>query len=246
MSQHAQPNGPPRRMTKRDARGQEDDARRQEYAARCLAGGEQLLRAFPARLDPLAPERVPRRHRPPRPPRAPQRGTQDRSFQGLGVLLLPFYWFAAAGAVLMAPVEALADKLLEWMWRGFGIRRLVRGRVWQGGWQSDAGRFVIAVRAADGRGLYENDNFLLTFTDRRVLLLSSPRSPERETPELLAEYPRQVLALRSEPHPARHRNRVDVAFPDGSWVALAIGSRDRVGDVRQSLAAGSPAPGFRS
>ncbi|MER6421695.1 hypothetical protein [Streptomyces sp. NPDC001137] len=162
------------------------------------------------------------------------------------MLLLAFYWFAAAGAVLMAPVEALADKLLEWMWRGFGIRRLVRGRVWQGGWQSDAGRFVIAVRAAGGRGLYENDSFLLTFTDRRVLLLSSPRSPERETPELLAEYPRQVLALRSEPHPARHRNRLDVAFPDGSWVALAVGSRDQVGEVRQSLAAGRPAPGFRS
>ena len=116
------------------------------------------------------------------------------------------------------------------------VPRLVRGRVWQGGWQSDAGRFVIAVRAADGRGLYENDSFLMAFTDRRVLLLSSPRSPERETPELLAEYPRQVLALRSEPHPARHRNRVDLAFPDGSWVALAIGRRDEVPDVRRYLA----------
>jgi hypothetical protein len=212
----------------------ERDARRQEYVARSLPGGEQLYRAFSAGLDPLAPERVPRRHRPPRPPK---RGTQDRSFRGLRVLLLPFYWFMMAGALLMAPVEALADKLQEWLWRGFGIRRLVRGRVWQGGWQSDAGRFVIAVRAGDRRGSYENNSFLLTFTDRRALLLSSPLSPERETPELFGEYPRHVLALRSEPHPARHRNRVDLAFPDGSWVALAIGRRDEVGDVRRYLGA---------
>ncbi|MEV6942456.1 hypothetical protein AB0N07_10705 [Streptomyces sp. NPDC051172] len=202
----------------------ERDVRRQEYAARCLPSGERLQRAYLAGLDPLAPERVPRRHRPPR---------------ARGGLL-------AAVGVLATPVQELADKLHEWMWRGFGVWRLVRGRVWQGGWQSDAGRFVIAVRAADGRGLYENDSFLLTFTDRRVLLLSSALSPEREAPELLAEYPRQALALRSEPHPARHRNRVDLAFPDGSWVALAIGSRDQVDDVRQHLATGSPAPGFRS
>lgn len=195
----------------------ERDVRRQEYAARCLPGGEHLQRAYPAGLDPLAPERVPRRHRPP-------------GARGGGL---------AAVAVLLTPVQELADKLQEWMWRGFGIWRLVRGRVWQGGWQSDAGRFVIAVRAADGRGLYENNSFLLTFTDRRVLLLSSALSPERETPELLAEYPRQVLALRSKPHPARHRNRVDLAFPDGSWVALAIGRREQVDEVRRYL-------GFRS
>lgn len=193
----------------------EQDVSRQEYASRCLPGGEQLQRAYRAGLDPLAPERVPRRHR-------PRRSRQDGFF--------------AAVAVLVTPVQELADKLQEWMWRGFGVRRLVRGRVWQGGWQSDAGRFVIAVRAADGRGLYENNSFLLTFTDRRVLLLNSPLSPERETPELLAEYPRKVLALRSEPHPARHRNRVDVAFPDGSWVALSLGKRDEVPDVRRYLA----------
>jgi hypothetical protein len=216
----------------------EGDVRRLEYAARCLASGEQLHRVFSAGLDPLAPERIPRRHRPPR----ARSGTEDRSFRGLRVLLLPIYWIAAAGAVLTYPLEKLED----WFWRGFGIRRLVRGRVWQGGWQSDAGRFVIAVRAGDRRGSFENDNFLLTFTDHRVLLLSKPLSPERETPKLYGEFPRHVLALRSEPHPARHRNRVDLAFPDGSWVALAIGSRDEVADVKQYLAAGTPAGGFRS
>ncbi|MFF4800066.1 hypothetical protein ACFY1U_16920 [Streptomyces sp. NPDC001351] len=207
----------------------ERDVRPDEYVARSLPRGEQLHRAFSAGLDPLAPERVPRRHRPPRPP---GHGTEDRSFRGLGVLLLPLYWIAAAGAVLMAPVEKVED----WFWRGFGMWRLVRGRVWQGGWESDAGRFVIAVRSGDRRGSYENDRFLLTFTDRRVLLLSSSSSREHETPELFAEYPRHVVRLRSEPHPARHRNRVDLAFPDGSWVALAIGRRDEVGEVRRYLA----------
>ncbi|MFF4505494.1 hypothetical protein [Streptomyces sp. NPDC001401] len=187
----------------------ERDVRREEYVARCLPSGEQLYRAFAAGLDPLAPERIPRRCRPP---------------QARGAI-----------AVLAAPVEALANKLEEWLFRGFGIRRLVRGRVWQGGWDSDAGRFVIAVRAGDRRGEYENNRFLLTFTDRRVLLLSAPGLSEREPPELFGEYPRHVLALRSEPHPARHRNRVDLAFPDGSWVALAIGRRDEVGDVRRYL-----------
>ncbi len=229
MSQHAQPNYLPRHMTERDAH-------RQAYAARCLPSGEQLYRAFSAGLDPLAPEHIPRRHRPPRAPRAPQRGAEDRSFGGLRVLLLPVYWYDMASTLLAAPVEALAYKLDEWLWRGFGIWRLVRGRVWQGGWQSDAGRFVIAVRAGDRRGSFENNSFLLTFTDRRVLLLSSPSSPERETPELFGEFPRHMLALRSEPHPARHRKRVDVAFPDGSWVALAIGKRDEVADVRRYLA----------
>ncbi|GAA3794274.1 hypothetical protein GCM10022403_030180 [Streptomyces coacervatus] len=189
----------------------ERDVRRQEYAARCLASGEQLYGAFSAGLDPLAPERAPRRCR-------PRRG-------GIAVV-----------GVLVAPVQELAYKLEDWFWRGFGIRRLIRGRVWQGGWESDAGRFVIAVRAGDRRGEYENNRFLLTFTDRRVLLLSSPLSPERETPELFGEYPRHVIRLRSEPHPARHRNRVDLAFPDGSWVAVAIGRRDEVGDVRRYLA----------
>ncbi|MCD9876857.1 hypothetical protein [Streptomyces guryensis] len=217
----------------------ERDVRRQEYAARGLLSGEQLCRVFSAGLDPLAPEGVPRRHRP---PRAPGSGTEDRSFRGLRVLLLPFHWMAVAGAVLTYPLEKLED----WFWGGFGIRRLVRGRVWHGGWESDAGRFVIAVRAGDGRGTFRNDGFLLTFTDRRVLLLSKPLSPERETPRLYGEYPRQVPCLRREPHPARHRNRVDLAFPDGSWVALAIGSRDQVDEVRQYLAASGPTPGFRS
>lgn len=217
MSQHAQP-----------PRTTDRDVSRHEYAARCLAGGEQLYDVFSAGLDPLAPEDIPRRHRP---RRAPGSGTEDRSFRGLRVLLLPFYWFAAAAALLTYPLEKMED----WFWGGFGIRRLVRGRVWQGGWESDAGRFVIAVRAGYGRGTFNNDSFLLTFTDRRVLLVSSSLSPERETPKVYGEYPRLVLSLRREPHPARHRNRVDVAFPDGSWVALAVGKHE-VDDVKRYLA----------
>lgn len=201
-----------------------------EHAARLLPHGEGLLGSFKANLDPLAPIAVPRRYRPEREQRP--KG-EDRSFRGVGVVLVPLYWVVAAVSFVVSPVVITLGRFDDWFWRGFGIRRLIRGRVWEGGWRSEAGRFVVAVR---GRG--ESGSFLLVLTDRRMLILDRPYSPELEEPRLRAEFPRGSYLLRREPHPARHKDRVDIAFTDGSWLAVDLPERTRVADLKGYLAGG--------
>lgn len=201
-----------------------------EHAARLLPRGERLLGSFKANLDPLAPIAVPRRHRPER-ERRPK--GEDRSFSGLGVVLVPLYWVVSAVSFLVSPVVITLGRFEDWFWRGFGIRRLLRGRVWEGGWTSEAGRFVIAVR---GRG--ESGSFLLALTERRMLLLDRPYSPDLEEARLRADFARGSYRLRGERHPARHKDRVDIAFADGSWLALDLPERTQVAELKGYLAGG--------
>lgn len=198
-----------------------------EHVATLLLPGEKPLGSFKASLDPLTPIAVPRRHRPRREKRP--KG-EDRSFRGIGSVLVPLYWIAAGLSFLISPVVITVGRLEDWMWRGFGIRRLFRGRVWQGGWESDAGRFIIAVR---GRG--ESESCLLAATDRRMLILERPYSPELEEAKLRGEFARGTYGLRSEPHPARHKDRVDIAFADGSWLAVDIADRAQVPELERYL-----------
>ncbi|UNO39647.1 hypothetical protein [Streptomyces sp. MST-110588] len=190
------------------------------HASVYLRAGEVLRGAFPVRFDPLVPERVPKAYRRPVPQAA---GDSGRS-KGCSAWLL---WPVKAVAAAISLPAGLLEEGGSRTWRG--IRRAFRGPVWQGGWESAAGRFVIAGRTGGVEGTgYDNDALVLVFTDQRLLLLNEPGSPERVAAQLLGEWWRGQFAERREGHPARHRYRVDVAFPDGSWVALSADERDHV------------------
>jgi hypothetical protein len=115
------------------------------------------------------------------------------------------------------------------------VRRIVRGAGLTGGWQSMAGRFVIAVRTGpDTLDTYDNSDALMVFTDRRILLMCTvrvkaapvpvsgkvpPGTQRRTETRVLGEI--QPGELRSVV--IRHTwvsNRVDLHFADGSRAAV--------------------------
>ncbi|WP_405746800.1 hypothetical protein OG422_27605 [Streptomyces sp. NBC_01525] len=198
------------------------------HSAPFLDPGETLRGALSVRLDPLAPDTVPQRYRRPKPA-----AEEKARFTGWQRIFLPVsfvMWLCSLPAGLL---EVGARRT----WRG--IRRVFRGRVWAGGWDSAAGRFVIDARTgtADVAG-YDNTHLALAVTDRRLLLLNEPTSPEREAAQLLGAVPHGTYGLRPEPHPQRHRARVDLAFADGSWLALEAPDRRQVPWLGELLASG--------
>ncbi|MGP8302280.1 hypothetical protein ACTPOK_31035 [Streptomyces inhibens] len=183
-----------------------------------LRPGETLYGALPVKLDPLVPDGIPKRCRRPKPA-----AREKARFKGWQRIFLP------VGAVMwLCSVPAgLLEAGAHHTWRG--VRRIFRGRVWEGGWDSVAGWFVITTRTGTPDvSHYANEQLALAFTDQRLLLLSRPSMPEREAAQLLGELPRGRYGLRREPHPARHTSRVDIAFPDGSWLALEADERRQV------------------
>ncbi|GAA2820464.1 hypothetical protein GCM10010441_51000 [Kitasatospora paracochleata] len=163
-----------------------------------LAPGEWLHGIVDLQLSDLI-RRVPRRYRPRR----------DGLFAVLGVV------FDVAGAIVEAIEEAIG---------GFFriLRRIFRGRGLVGGWESEAGRFAIAVlTGTKGTVEYENRHVLLVFTDRRILLALETR----RTLVLLGEIPRGRLA-RIELRLTGLSSRADAHFADGSRAALEIRQRD--------------------
>ncbi|MEU8999237.1 hypothetical protein AB0C95_31175 [Streptomyces caniferus] len=196
----------------------ERDAWLLAHSSALLRPGERLYGALPVRLDPLVPDRIPRRCR-----RAKREALERERFKGWWRILLPVsfvMWVCALPAGLL-------ERGAHHTWHG--IRRLFRGRVWEGGWDSAAGWFVVTTRTGtDDDRRHDNQRLALAFTDRRLLLLSHPALPEREAAQVLGELPRGRFTLRPEPHPARHTHRVDIAFPDGSWLALEATEREQV------------------
>ncbi|GES34736.1 hypothetical protein AB0G60_28375 [Streptomyces angustmyceticus] len=211
----------------------ERDAWLLPHSSALLRPGETLYGALPVRLDPLVPDRIPRRRRRPKP-----EAEERERFKGWWRILLPVsfvMWVCALPAGLL-------ERGAHHTWHGF--RRLFRGRVWQGGWDSAAGWFVVTTRSGTDDSLgHDNDQLALAFTDQRLLLLSHPVLPEREAARLLGELPRGRFTLRPEPHPARHTHRVDLAFPDGSWLALEAAEREQVPQLTGLL---SPVGGGRA
>ncbi|WP_329121282.1 hypothetical protein [Streptomyces sp. NBC_01465] len=219
--------------TKREARQrrymeglQRRDATVIEQRRAYLWPGETLMGEFPMLLDVLVPDRPPRRYRTEK-PGAPKK-PRPKGFW----VLYPVYWVMWLGAV----PAGLLEMSVEGTWRGF--RRIFRGQVWSGGWESGAGHFIRAVRAGsplvDG---YGHTHYTLTLTDRRLLLTDQPSTMgDNPAPvQLLAEIPRGHFARRREPHPRRHTDRVDIAFPDGSWVALEAGRGQPVEHIASLL-----------
>ncbi|GAA3184305.1 MULTISPECIES: hypothetical protein [Streptomyces] len=200
------------------------------HSAPFLGPGETLRGALPVRLDPLAPDTVPKGLRRPKPA-----AEEKARFTGWQRIFLPVsfvMWLVSLPAGLL---EAGARRT------GRGVRRIFRGRVWAGGWESAAGRFVVDARTgtAEVAG-YDNTRLALAVTDRRLLLLNEPAFPEREAAQLLGAVPHGGYGLRREPHPQRHRGRVDLAFADGSWLALEVPDRRQVPWLRELLTPGRP------
>jgi prepilin-type processing-associated H-X9-DG protein len=180
------------------------------HTAGLLRPGEVLYGALSVKLDPLAPETIPKRHRRPKP-----EAEQKARFRGWERIFIPV---AAVMWVCSIP-GGLLEAGAHHTWRG--LRRIFRGRVWEGGWESAAGWFAVTTRTgtSDIPG-YDNERLALAFTDQRLLLLSDPAMPDQHAAELLGEVPRGQYALRREPPPPRHKGRADIAFADGSWLAL--------------------------
>ncbi|MDC7339330.1 hypothetical protein PQR15_26045 [Streptomyces lydicus] len=166
----------------------EQDAWLVTHSAGLLRPGEVVRGALCVRLDPLAPDTPPERYRRPKP------AADGDRFEGWGKLLLPV---AAVMYVVSAPARLL-ERGAHHTWRG--IRRLFRGPVWDGGWDSAAGWFVITTRAGAGDVAgHRNEQLALVFTDQRLLLLSRPGQPEREAAQLLGEVPAGRFARRRTP-----------------------------------------------
>ncbi|MDT0460752.1 hypothetical protein RM550_34375 [Streptomyces sp. DSM 41527] len=192
-----------------------------------LRPGEVLYGALPVKLDPLVPDRIPKRCRRPKP-----EAEEKARFKGWGRIFLPV---SAVMWVCSLPA-GLLERGAHHTWHG--IRRIFRGRTWEGGWDSAAGWFVVTTRTgADDILGYDEYRLTLARTDQRLLLLSHPALPERDAAQLLGELPRGRFTLRPEPHPARHTYRVDIAFPDGSWLALEAAEREQVPQLSGLLSA---------
>jgi len=153
-----------------------------------LHQGEQLLAVADVSLCGLIRDTVPHRYRPK--PRS--------AFDGL---LLPLELAVASWTAVR---RALVAPL--------------RGRPFRGGWRSQAGRFVIAVRTRPSGPKsvhYDNERALLAFTDHRVLIA---HTGPRET-RYLGEFPRADLRGARIRH-WTFSDRVDLTFADGSLVAV--------------------------
>ncbi|MYU52764.1 MULTISPECIES: hypothetical protein [Streptomyces] len=185
------------------------------HTAGLLRPGETLLGALSVRLDQLVPDTIPKRCRRPKPA-----AEGKARFTGWGRIFLPV---AAVMWVCSVPAGLLEAGARQ-TWRG--LRRIFRGPVWEGGWDSAAGWFVVATRTGTSDiANYYNEQLALAFTDQRLLLLSNPAEPDRRAAELFGEVPRGQFTRRREPPPPRHKGRADIAFTDGSWLALASDDR---------------------
>ncbi|WP_354642501.1 hypothetical protein [Kitasatospora camelliae] len=174
--------------------------------------GERLLGIVNVDLSDLV-RRVPRRYRPERD----------------GALRVLYYLF---------DIVAVVIELLEEAVFGFFrvMRRIFRGRGLVGGWESQAGRFAIAVLTGPKATRdYENHDTLMVFTDRRILLVHELG----KGPEVLGEIPGGQLT-RIELRLTAVSGRADAHFADGSRAALEIGEKDAA--ALEALARGAVPP----
>ncbi|NUQ97062.1 MAG: hypothetical protein HOY79_11020 [Streptomyces sp.] len=161
-------------------------------------------------------------------------------------------------------IEAVASVADAFDMFDFGIfrriRRIVRGAGLKGGWQSMAGQFVIAVRTGHdpSRSRYDNNQVLMVFTDRRILLMCTVSIRNKKVP-LFGKVPPGEQVGRKEARclgellpgqlrsvAVRHNwlsSRVDLHFADGSLVALDLYEKDAraLEALRQGIAP-SPRP----
>lgn len=132
-------------------------------------------------------------------------------------------------APFIEPTETVID----------GIMNIGSGKVWGGGWNSQAGRLIIAaypVKRVPGGGLL-GTSLQFAVTDRRALIVYLPRRASKLPAGVIAEYGPGQLRNRPEPPPKRQKNRADLAFPDGSWIAVQAETPQHADLLRQILSA---------
>jgi hypothetical protein len=163
-----------------------------------------VTEVFDGWLDPYV-RRAPRRLLPARPRR--------------GALLDPVMF-------LVAPAHMATEYLVDVGCRGIG--RWAHGPAWSGGWDSDAGRFALAVQRTHWlrRGSRRTDLRLALAPDGVVLF---PGASEQYAVR---------CGPRPQPAPRRHLRRVDLAFPDGSWIALRLRTPAQATRLRTLLSGG--------
>ncbi|MEU6977384.1 hypothetical protein [Streptomyces sp. NPDC046371] len=115
------------------------------------------------------------------------------------------------------PLEALGA-LLEPVRKAFRLlARIVVGPGVRGGWDSEAGRLLIAVHepywTRDALRAEEADFRLVPDADGGLTV----RAPWQSDGEAVRF---AHAGVRATPYPRRRRRRVDIAFPDGSWMAV--------------------------
>ncbi|WP_282692634.1 hypothetical protein [Streptomyces sp. CC208A] len=129
-----------------------------------------------------------------------------------------------AFAALLEPVRKVW-RLLVRLWAGPGMR---------GGWQSDAGRLLLAVH-----GAYWSRDALRTDEPSCYVGVAGGTVTVRATwlPEAEA-VARAHAGVRVTPWPRALRRRVDIAFPDGSWLTVRAAGAGAAGRLRARLVAG--------
>ncbi|GAA2107739.1 hypothetical protein [Actinomadura alba] len=153
--------------------------------------------------------------------------------------LTPAQKLAAVPLMIIGLPEALVELAVEAVkWPFQRLSRFVHGRTMEGGWNSDAGRFALGVfgahwtlrRLRDGRLL-----FAVTGHRLFVAVTGDDKSPRSDL-TVVNVVPRGRIAARdASHHPQRQRRRIDLLFPDGSWVALRLPSATAVGELRAAL-----------
>jgi hypothetical protein len=134
----------------------------------------------------------------------------------------------------VAPVLAPTETVLT------GLFNMASRKAWEGGWDSHAGQFVIAVhpcKRAEGSAIL-GASLQFVRTDRRILVVHLPRRSKNPTPTLIAQFAPGQLRNRPEPPPKRQKHRTDVVFPDGSWLALQAETPQQADLLRHVLDAG--------
>ena len=132
----------------------------------------------------------------------------------------------------IAPVLAPSETMLT------GILNIASGKVWGGGWDSHAGQLIIAIyplKRAEGAGIL-GASLQLAVTDRRTLIVYLPRRASKLPAGVVAEYSPGQLHNRPEP-PKRQKNRADIVFPDGSWIAVRSDEPGQADLLRHILSA---------
>ncbi|MFD0372600.1 hypothetical protein [Streptomyces sp. NPDC059071] len=131
------------------------------------------------------------------------------------------------------PVEAFGA-LFEPFQKAFRLlKRLLAGPAMRGGWDSDAGRLVLAVHAAywEREALRADQaDLLLEVADGGVAV----RTDWQESSQAVS---RRHAGVRVTPWPRRLRRRVDIAFPDGSWLTVRASQAASADRVRALLSA---------
>lgn len=98
--------------------------------------------------------------------------------------------------------------------------RAAHGKGMVGGWESQAGRFLVTHYTA---ARLPASTLAVAFTDRRVLVLAD-RAKLWDTHRLFKlqwEAPRSlVVGVRANPKGVLQRGRFELMFGDGSWIAL--------------------------